>query len=77
MRDPFDRDSHPFVAATNFMLPVLVDRAGGTVTVSEREVDELRARFGGTVAVRLEEAEPGTYRLTLIPGKPRPGPSVS
>ncbi len=71
MQDPFKRRD-PMVAMAHAALPVLVDRLGGTVTVSEVELAELSDRYGGAVGVKATEVEPGTYRLTLVAAKPKP-----
>jgi hypothetical protein len=53
MEDPFRRRDR-MVAIANAAVPVLVDRLGGTVTVSELELAALGDRYGGAVvAVQL------------------------
>lgn len=72
--DPFKRPGDRMVAIANVAVPVLVDRAGGSVTITTEEFDELRSRFGGAVGVKAVEIEPGTYRLELTSIDSRPEP---
>jgi hypothetical protein len=56
---------------------VLLDRAGGSITVTQREFDALVARYGGAtnltiVMERMDEPEPG-FRVTLVNKKPGQG----
>lgn len=74
MQDPFKRND-PMVAIANAAVPVLLDRLGGTVTVSALELADLSDRYGGAVAVKAETLEKGVYRLTLVPAKPKPDSS--
>jgi hypothetical protein len=65
------------VAIANNALPVLLDRAGGSVTITQREFDELASRYGGptNLTIRMERVdgpEPG-IRLTLARQAPRQG----
>jgi hypothetical protein len=72
MKDPFERPGDRMVKVANVALPVLVDRLGGTVTVTAAELVALGERHGGAVGVKVDELEPGRYRLTLVPVAPRP-----
>lgn len=61
-------------------LPILISRAGGTVTITQSEFDEIANRYGGwsNMAVHTEKLsgpgiEPNTYRLTLIRKEPAQG----
>lgn len=53
------------------VLPVLIARAGGSVTVTEAEVDEVASRFGGfgRMTIRTEVVD-GALRLTLLDTEP-------
>jgi biotin carboxylase len=62
--------------AANNALPVLVDRAGGTVTVTRQEFAELAARYGGAsrMVVMVEDVAGGeAIRLTLTRKEPEQG----
>jgi hypothetical protein len=68
------------VKAGNNTLPVLIARAGGSVTVTRREFEEVAAMYGGTarMAIRMErldasDALESGVRLTLIRKEPRQG----
>ncbi len=59
--------------AQSMAVPVLVARAGGSVTISRREFEEVIARYGGTskMALRMErvdaaDALDSSIRLTLV-----------
>ena len=57
------------VKAANNALPVLVARAGGSVTITRQEFEEIAARYGGTskMALRMERIGEGdAIRLTLV-----------
>jgi len=59
--------------AAKLALPVLVERLGGAVTITEDELNDLGRRYGGlrNLAVRIEYH--GTeLRLTLITAPRRP-----
>ena len=62
--------------AANNALPVLVARAGGTVTITRQEFEELAARYGGAarMTVLIEQVDDGeTMRLTLARKEPEQG----
>lgn len=70
MQDPFKPKRDPMVTMANAVVPVLVDRLGGTVTVSEIELAALSERYGGAVGVKARQVELGVYQLSLVPVKP-------
>jgi hypothetical protein len=72
MQDPFKPKKDPMVEIAHAALPVLIDRLGGSATVSVVELAELSERHGGAVAVKAEKIGPGEYRLTLVAAKPKP-----
>lgn len=72
MEDPFKPKPDQMVQIAHAAMPVLVDRLGGTVTVSQVELAELSEKYGGAVAVRVDKLDKGVYRLTLVPAKPKP-----
>jgi hypothetical protein len=68
------------VKATNNALPVLIARAGGSVTITHREFEEVLARYGGSsqVAIRMErldasDPQESGIRLTLVRKSPEQG----
>ena len=57
-------------------LNVLVARAGGTVTITREEYEEVATRYGGTQAMSLIfETLPGTdtLRVTIYRSSPKQG----
>jgi len=61
----------------NLALPVLIDRAGGEVTIDVAELDELLVRYAGGVVVSSEMTSPGVWRYKLMAkARPWPGGSV-
>ena len=72
MKDPFKTPKEPIVLIANAALPVLLDRLGGTATVSDIELAAIAERYGGSVGVKGEIVEEGVYRLTLVPTKAKP-----
>lgn len=72
MEDPFKRKPDPMVQIAHAAMPILVDRLGGSVTVSQVELAQLSENYGGAVAVKAEQIEKGVYRLTLVAAKPPP-----
>ena len=69
MRDPFEPTADPMVIIAHAAMPILVDRLGGTVTLSHGELAALSSRYGGAVAVAARQIEPGVYRLSLVSTK--------
>lgn len=68
------------VKAGNNTLPVLIARAGGSVTVTRREFEAVMERYGGSARLamrmeRIEAADPldSGVRLTLIRKEPGQG----
>lgn len=62
--------------AANNVLPVLVARAGGSVTITRQEFEELAARYGGAsrMTVLVESVDGGDgLRLTLARKEPEQG----
>jgi hypothetical protein len=59
--------------AAQLALPVLVERLGGAVTITEAELNDLGQRYGGlrNLAVRIEY-HGSELRLTLITAPRRP-----
>ena len=51
MRDPFQAWPVTAVAVAQLVLPVLLDRLGGSAVVTEGELDALSERYGGGVSV--------------------------
>jgi len=60
---------------TRIAMPMLVERLGGTVEITEAELDALAARHGGIrrVGVQIDKTLNG-FRLTIIQ-KDRPPPT--
>jgi hypothetical protein len=56
-------------AITQLVLPVLLDRVGGSITVSEDELVELERRYGGGVAVTARKLSEGSWSFSLVPGR--------
>lgn len=75
MRDPFKPTSPPMVKIANAALPILLDRLGGSATVTEAELLALSERYGGRVGVKGTVESPGVYRLTLVPMDPAQAPA--
>ena len=49
MEDPFKRPKDPIVLIANAVLPLLLDRLGGTTTVSDIDLARLVDGYGGSV----------------------------
>jgi hypothetical protein len=73
MRDPVGRGVVTMEAITQLVLPVLLDRAGGSVTVTEDELVALEQRYGGGVAVAARRLAEGSWSFSLVPGEPAEG----
>jgi hypothetical protein len=71
MADPIRRGVVTMEAITQLVLPVLLDRAGGTVTVTEDELAALEQRYGGGVAVTARRLDEGAWSFSLGPGEPQ------
>jgi hypothetical protein len=76
MDNPFKPKTDPMVAIAHAAMPVLLDKLGGSATVSVIELAQLSERYGGAVAVKATEQQKGVYRLTLVPAKPKPVPGA-
>jgi len=56
------------MVVANNVLPVLIARAGGSVTITEEEFDEVKALYGGSSKMTMvmeAVGDPGTIRVTL------------
>jgi hypothetical protein len=73
MRDPIRRGVVTMEAITQLVLPVLLDRVGGSVTVTEDELAALERRYGGGVAVTARRLDEGSWTFSLAPGGPTAG----
>lgn len=51
---------------SDLALPVLIDRAGGSVEISGEELVALGERLGGRVGVQAEQLTPTSFRLSLV-----------
>jgi hypothetical protein len=76
MRDPFERRQDPMVLIANAALPVLLDRLGGSATVTEQDVAALTAKYGGHMGVQAIKDREGVIRLTLARHDPPPEPKA-
>jgi hypothetical protein len=72
MSDPIRRGVATMEAITQLVLPVLLDRLGGSATVTEDELAALEARYGGGVEVTARRPVEGTWSFSLAPGRPGP-----
>src|SRR5688572_5617910 len=55
------------VKATNNVLPVLVHRAGGSVTVTREDFEAFQSLYGSGAKLRMEQLDDGSgIRLTLV-----------
>ena len=70
MGDPMRRSVVTTEAITQLVLPVLLDRLGGSVTVTEDELAALEGRYGGGVAVTARKLAEGSWSFSLVPGEP-------
>jgi hypothetical protein len=70
MADPVRRGTVTIEAITQLVLPVLLDRVGGSATVSEDELAALETRYGGGVAVTARKLDEHTWSFSLVPGVP-------
>lgn len=66
MKDPFKPARSPMEKLADIALPVLVDRAGGSVEISGEELVALGERLGGRVGVQAEQLTPTRFRLRLV-----------
>lgn len=72
MKDPFKPKTPTIVTVANAVVPVLLDRLGGSAVVTQGEHAALVERYGGRVGVQALEESPGVYRLTLVRMDPAP-----
>jgi hypothetical protein len=70
MTDPIRRGVVTIEAITQLVLPVLLDRVGGSATVTEDELTALEQRYGGGVAVTARKLDEVTWSFSLVPGEP-------
>jgi hypothetical protein len=72
MRDPLQIRRGTMEAITQLVLPVLLDRVGGSATVTEEELAALEQRYGGGVAVTARRLSEDSWLFSLEPGEPPP-----
>lgn len=75
LENPFEPKPDVMTLMAHAALPVLLDRAGGSATVSQGDQVRLQEKYGGPVGVAAEEVEPGVYRLTLVKVTPPTDPA--
>lgn len=66
MKDPFKPARSPMEKLADLALPVLIDRAGGSVEISGEELVALSEKLGGRVAVLSEQLTPTRFRLKVV-----------
>jgi hypothetical protein len=67
--NPLRRPDKRFLALAGAALPVLIDRAGGSVTFSDADYDAVKDRYGGHVAVHISRTADGRFTASLVPSK--------
>lgn len=75
MKDPFSPDL--LSAIGRAVLPVLLDRVGGSIVFSQVDFDAVANKYGGALEVRANRAGPGMFQITLAPStreRPPAGP---
>ena len=72
MSDGVRRGVATMEAITQLVLPVLLDRLGGSATVTEDELAALEERYGGGVVVTASRPVEGTWSFSLAPGPSGP-----
>ena len=72
MSDPIRRGVATMEAITQLVLPVLLDRLGGSATVTEDDLKALEQRYGGGVAVTAQRSAEGSWSFSLAPQPPEP-----
>jgi hypothetical protein len=70
--NPMVQNDKRFMLIAGLTLPVLIDRAGGSVTLSDTDLEELNGRYGGRVAVQMQKTPDGRIRAWLVPSRKRP-----
>jgi hypothetical protein len=73
--NPLRQPDKRFLALAGVALPVLIDRAGGSVTFSQADFDAVSERYGGRAAVHLERTPDGRYTASLVRSKRKSGPT--
>jgi hypothetical protein len=69
--NPLLQPDKRFMALAGAALPVLIDRAGGSVRFTLAEFEAVQRRFGGNVSVMLERTPDGVFTATLAPSTNR------
>lgn len=72
MENPFKSKKDPRVLIANAAVSVLLDRLGGTATVSDIELTALADRYGGAGGMKGGIVAEGVHRLALVATKARP-----
>jgi hypothetical protein len=65
--NPLKQPDRRFMALAGVALPVLLDRAGGSMTFSQADLEAVHQRYGGRVAVQLERSPDGRMTAWLAP----------
>ncbi len=75
--NPLLRPDKRFMALAGAALPVLIDRAGGSVRFTLAEFEAVQKRYGGKVAVTLVRTPAGVFTASLAAStKKDPQPSL-
>lgn len=67
--NPLLQPDKRFMALAGAALPVLIDRAGGSIRFTLAEFEAVQSRYGGKVSVMLEKTPDGVFTATLAPSK--------
>jgi hypothetical protein len=65
--NPLKQPDRRFMTLAGIALPVLLDRAGGSVTFTAADLEAVHERYGGKVAVQLQRTADGRFTAWLIP----------
>jgi hypothetical protein len=65
--NPLMANDKRFMLIAGLTLPVLIDRAGGSVTLGDRDIEDVNRRYGGRVAVRMKKTPDGRIQAWLVP----------
>lgn len=66
-RNPLLQPDKRFMALASAALPVLIDRAGGSVRFTVEEFEAVKNRYGGKVSVMLNRTPAGVFTASLAP----------
>lgn len=66
MKDPFKPQRSRMEKLADLALPVLIDRAGGSVEIAGEELVALGEKLGGRVGVQAEQLTPTRFRLMVV-----------